>query len=492
MHEVEQVRAEGDGRCHRRHGHDQAEQGTAHRDSGAPLARVEGEPHARHGGHRRAGARQPFGSLRAAAWHSRCVALSGMPGRCQAPGGPGSPREQQDHGHGEADGQHRGVDAQAGIGLRKTGRPDRHQRRGRDRHAARGCRSGGHRRADLSQACRQQLAAGHPERREGAIVRRCRQQQPRRYLADDEQRGDSENQREQGQSDRLRPDRSLDGGRLPGLIREEYLAAASGELAGERLGPGAEVAHRLAWPQLHVCPVRSRIARAELAEQRLAGDDDWSLIQIRDGNDGAAVHHDSDDALGQPANVPGVRSGAGAQLQPAADPKVQVPGGDLVDHHLAGAMRPRLAPGEHLRELERVAEPAVQRRSDYGINQFPAGSHRQRLQPDDRCDRRHSREAGKRIIVIAAESLAGRPDEHVRPLICLQEPGIRTCRPPRARGRREHRAARQADKQHQDSPAQPPGVELMGGKAQDGPHCRQPAVAWLASGMRPRSTRRRS
>ncbi len=109
--------------------------------------------------------------------------------------------------------------------------------------------------------------------------------------------------------------------------------------ACERLSPGAEVAHRPAWPQLHVCRGGSLVAGAELTEQRLAGDEDRGLVQVPDGNDGAAVHHDADYALGQPANVHEARSGAGAHLQPAADPKVQVPRGDLVDHYLAGVVR---------------------------------------------------------------------------------------------------------------------------------------------------------
>ena len=50
MHQVQQIRAEGDGCRHRRRGQRQAEQGAPDRDGGAPLARIQGEPYARHSG----------------------------------------------------------------------------------------------------------------------------------------------------------------------------------------------------------------------------------------------------------------------------------------------------------------------------------------------------------------------------------------------------------------------------------------------------------
>jgi hypothetical protein len=99
----------------------------------------------------------------------------------------------------------------------------------------------------------------------------------------------------------------------------------------------------------------------------------------------------------------------------AADPKVQVLRGGLVNHHLPGMVRQRLAAREQLRDLQQVAVSAVQRRGDYGLLiQRAAGSRRQRMQPGERRDRRHTRKLGQGI-VIAAESAAGRGEEHVGP-----------------------------------------------------------------------------
>ena len=48
--------------------------------------------------------------------------------------------------------------------------------------------------------------SGHAERREGRVVRCRGEQQPRRHLAHDEQRGDREDEREQGQRECLGAD----------------------------------------------------------------------------------------------------------------------------------------------------------------------------------------------------------------------------------------------------------------------------------------------
>ena len=167
--------------------------------------------------------------------------------------------------------------------------------------------------------------------------------------------------------------------------------------------------------------------------------------------------------------MPGVRSGSRPQFQPASHPQVQVGRGDLVDRYLVGAIRLRLAPGEHLRDLQQMAEPAIRRRKEHAVCAQPAGSYRRRLKPDYRGDRRHVRETRQRV-VITAESAACRRDEHVGRLRLLQEPGIRAIGPQRSRRSREHRPARQADEQYQEHPTPPPGPELVRGKAQDGPH----------------------
>ncbi len=136
-----------------------------------------------------------------------------------------------------------------------------------------------------------------------------------------------------------------------------------------------EAARCHAGPQFHVRPVECLVAGAELAEQCGAGPDDRGLVQGRYGNDRAAVHHDADHALGHPPDVPEVRSGDRTQGEPAADMKTQVLRGDLVDHHLAWLVWLRLAPGEQLRDLQQMAESAVQRRADHCLLvQLPARS----------------------------------------------------------------------------------------------------------------------
>ncbi len=194
--QVQQVRAERDGGRHRRHGEHQAGRGAAHRHRAAPVARIEGQPHSGHDRHRGAGAGQPPGGLRAVGRRSRRVPLRRPARRRQPPGRPAHPREQHGHGSRKPGGKDAHVSAEARIRLGETGRADRHQRGGRDRRPARQGSAGRCRHADLHQARRHQLAAGHPERGERPVVRRSREQQPGCHLAYHEQRGDREDQRE--------------------------------------------------------------------------------------------------------------------------------------------------------------------------------------------------------------------------------------------------------------------------------------------------------
>ena len=89
-------------------------------------------------------------------------------------------------------------------------------------------------------------------------------------LADDEQRGERQREREQREGHRLRADRALDGSRLRRLVGDEDLLAGRRVALRELLrgrGEGSDGGARL---QLQVRAVERHVAGAELAEQREA------------------------------------------------------------------------------------------------------------------------------------------------------------------------------------------------------------------------------
>ena len=133
-----------------------------------PRSRVEREPHAGDGGERRAGPRQ--------------AARRAAGGAPTAPRGPGGARPacrhaghrdaggEQHHDRGRPGGEHAGVHADAGIRFGEPGGADRGQRGGGDRDRDRAEGAGDRGRGRLGHARGEQLAAGHAERRQGAVV----------------------------------------------------------------------------------------------------------------------------------------------------------------------------------------------------------------------------------------------------------------------------------------------------------------------------------
>ncbi len=134
---------------------------------------------------------------------------------------------EQHHDRGRPGGEDADVHADAGIRFGEPGGADRGQRgrgdRDRDRAEGAGDRGGGR----LRHARGEQLAAGHAERRQRAVVLGGGLQRPGRDLADDEQRGERQGEPEQRKGDRLRADQPLDGRRLRRLVGGEHLAAGA-------------------------------------------------------------------------------------------------------------------------------------------------------------------------------------------------------------------------------------------------------------------------
>ena len=236
VHQLEQARAEGEGRGHREHRQRGARQGAAHRHGGPPGAGVEREAGAGGDGHRGTGAGQRRRQPRAAA-RPRTA-------RCRGPAARADARRQAGHAvHASSTTTMATAPAVStvaatltpGSGSARRADPDRHQRRCGHRHRHGGHRPDGPGRAHLDQARDRQLGPGHPERRQRGMVGRGRGELADGGLPDDQQRRDREHQREERERNRLRPDRPLHGGGLGALVGHEDLAAGAGESTRERL-----------------------------------------------------------------------------------------------------------------------------------------------------------------------------------------------------------------------------------------------------------------
>ena len=144
--------------------------------------------------------------------------------------GQATPREQQRHDRGGACGQDRDVSTQAGIAARRAWPARSASAASRDRHTAGHDRSGGApQRPPPTRPAASSWPRVIPSAARVALSGDAASSSRDGYLADDQQRGDRENQREQGQRHRLGADRSLDGGRLRGLVGDEHLAPGTRE-----------------------------------------------------------------------------------------------------------------------------------------------------------------------------------------------------------------------------------------------------------------------
>jgi hypothetical protein len=203
-------------------------------------------------------------------------------GECEAPGWPRCPCDQKPEDGSCADSENCHVGADAGGWLGRAGCPDRHQRRRGDRHCG-GChRPGGCGHPHFDQPAAHYLAARHAKRRQRRVVRCARGQQARGHLADDEERGNYEHEREEGERYRLGPDGTLDGRRLRVLIRDEHMSLRAGEPARQCLRAAAEAVRRGARLQRHKRPVGGQVAGAEVVHESSAGEDHRDLVEFSD------------------------------------------------------------------------------------------------------------------------------------------------------------------------------------------------------------------
>jgi hypothetical protein len=133
----------------------------------------------------------------------------------------------------------------------------------------------------------------------------------------------------------------------------------------------------------------------------------------------------------------------------------------LVEGDLVRAVRQREPPGEHLRYVDQMPEPAVGWRHHL--------SRRPRVQGGEWCDRGDARQPGERPVV-AAEPGAARRDQHVGRVRGLQKARICAVGPPRPRNGGQDSTPGEGHKKYEHRPAPPPGPEPVRSEMQDRAH----------------------
>jgi hypothetical protein len=123
------------------------------------------------------------------------------------------------------------------------------------------------------------------------------EQQPRGDLADDEQCGDRDHQREQRQRDGFRADSALDSADLCPFVRDKDLTPRRRKFPRERLCLVAEDGSGGARPEFDVRALEAHISHAEDVQQGAARHDEGSLVELGDGNDRTAGEDDANYSL---------------------------------------------------------------------------------------------------------------------------------------------------------------------------------------------------
>ena len=264
---------------------------------------------------------------------------------------------------------------------------------------------------DLKDAGGEQLAAGHAEGGERGVVGGGADERPRHDLPDDQQRGKREGQGEQGEGDRLRADRPLDGRFLHRLVGDEHLPAGRRVPRGELPRAVTQRGQRGARLELHVDTVIRLVGGAELAVEREGRDDLRNLVLVVHWHDRSLGHEHTHHPFGERAGVR--RNGLvhRGHSQRGPHPEVQLLRADLGDRDLLRRVSGREAAGEQLRDLERAAEPAVKRGDRVGgVVGRAVGFERHRVDADHRGRHRDTGQLADRGVE-AAGTRPGRRDE---------------------------------------------------------------------------------
>jgi hypothetical protein len=398
--------------------------------------------------------------------------------RRQPPRRPRHRHHQQHHDGRGASCQHHRIGANTRVRLGQPGRPDRHQRRRGDRHPGSHDRTGGGGCPDFDQPRCHQLPAGQAQRRQRRGVRGGRGQQAGGGLADDQQRGDPQDQCEHTERGRLGPDRTLDGRGLCPLVSDEHAASGLGKLARQCLSLAPERHWGGSRPQFDENPIGARILIGEPVEQRQAGHDGQDLVVFGDGKDRSAGDHNAHHPFAQQAGgAPPGRDDTGQRTmgdcphgQHAAHLQAHHGRPALVDHDLTRAIRRRQPPGEHLGHINISPQPPIKGHQGQGVARGPAATAK-RPQVQARHHRHviHVRQQGNRA-EIAVQAGEIRHDEQVRGFGGRQETRIGAFCPRRPRGRGQNRTPGEGHQRSQHRPAPPPGTQLVSGQINDGPH----------------------
>jgi hypothetical protein len=241
VHQSDQVGAEDERGSHGGHCHRSRGQGASHRNCGATPARLEREARsyrdARRGtrpGKQFQETRWPFDT---APGH-RSLRSGGL-ARLAPQRSSEAQREHDDDNEGAAP-HDEPVDGQARVWFGHTSRPDRHQRRQRSRHQH--CHGGADDDgdADLRQRHRPQLCPRHTERPRRRVVGGGDEDLTKEDLADDQYRGERDQEREQRQSHRLGFDGLLDLRCLLVQVDHEELTPGLGVQAHQGLDGAPE------------------------------------------------------------------------------------------------------------------------------------------------------------------------------------------------------------------------------------------------------------
>jgi hypothetical protein len=291
-----------------------------------------------------------------------------------------------------------------------------------------------------------------------------------RRLADDEQRGERQREREQREGHRLRANRPLGGGRLRRLVGDEDLLAGPRVALRKLLrgrGEGRDGGARL---QLHVRAVEPHVARTELAGQRQAAHDLRHLVEVVDGDHRTAAHEHADDVLGEQAGV--VRAVHRPHPQHGADVQAQLLCADLIDGYLTRSILAGQAAGQHLGDVHRAAVAAVKWGGhDSTVVRDAPGGHRDRVDARDRGGGGDAWQRADRHVVGEVAGVDGR-DEHIRGVGLREEPRVGGVGPARARRGGQHGATGDGDDDREACPAAPAGAHLVRDEQRHSEHTR--------------------
>ena len=349
-------------------------------------------------------------------------------------------------------------------------RSEQRERRCDDREADREDGTDRRRHANFGECNDEQLRARHPRGAQyGKVVRR-QEQLSANDLSDDEQHGESSEQREDRQRDRLRADRPLDSRDLVRLRRDEGLTPRRWIAADETRRFSGEPIDRHARTQTHEHPVEPVVVGCEPAHERGRHHEIRNLVERRDRHRVGARGEDADDAHVESANVRSRRVLILRHVERvvAAHMEMELPRHDQIRGGLVRVVDAWEPTGVDLRAIDRVGVPAVERSDDLPhpgaavrVDVVQSGAEGEPVDAGQSGDR----------VVVTAEATTRDGHQKIRRAGRSQIARVGAFGPPGAGCGEQHGAACDADEQRDCTPGAPARPKL---RAQPHAHRRHP------------------